>query len=134
MGLLPVAANLETALKNAGSLALTLNRQAIATEHLLYGLASTPNSVAYKLLKKYGVTEKKLLKVIKEATGNVSTSKQIYQLDFSPISKGAIEYASRILRNCKHVRCSVLFLCDLHKTQKAFLVLIFYRHCTFQPL
>ena len=59
MGLrLPIAPNLQTALNNAGALAKSLNKQIIATEHLLYGLASTPNSVAYRILQKYRVDDK----------------------------------------------------------------------------
>ena len=97
MGLgLPIATNLEVAISSAYSLAESLGKPSIATEHLLFGLASTTNCVASKILKKYNVTEKKLLKVIESQRGSVSQMKFSGKLDFSPISKSSIEHAFEI--------------------------------------
>ena len=89
------AENSQIAISNAYELAEKLNKSTVSVEYLLYGLLSVENCVASRLLKKYGVTEKKYLQSIKNRNV-VSERMSLSGLDFSPAFKSVINFAWQI--------------------------------------
>lgn len=97
------AENSQIAISNAYELAEKLHKSTVSVEYMLYGLLSVDNCVAARLLKKYGVTEKKYLQSIKNR--NVVTDRvSLSGLDFSPAFKSVINFAWQIAySNNSHV-------------------------------
>ena len=62
-----------TALQNAGGVALQFGSYSIDSEHILYGLTVISDSVSSKILKNYGVTSESLITVFAKLYKNTST-------------------------------------------------------------
>ena len=59
----------EEAIETANDLAIELGHDYVGTEHILYGLAKTDNSVAAKVLEAQNVTADDILERIEELIG-----------------------------------------------------------------
>ena len=80
----------QNTLNNALRFARGLGHTYIGSEHLLLALAAENDSVAAKLLQKYGATPEKIEERIKELTG-VGSESQVSPADMTPRTKKIIE-------------------------------------------
>ncbi len=80
----------QNTLNNALRFAKSLGHTYIGSEHLLLALATENDSVAAKLLQKYGATPDKIEERIKELTG-VGSESQVSPADMTPRTKKIIE-------------------------------------------
>ena len=65
--------NVDLVIQNAGSIALQYGSYAIDTEHILYGLTIIGDSVASKILSKYGITSESLITLFSKLFRGSST-------------------------------------------------------------
>ena len=85
----------DTALQNAGELALQSGHMELGTEHLLFGIISVEECLSSKILKKYGVTKASYLQLFDE---NVQKSPSLDQneIDLTPLVKEILRASQEI--------------------------------------
>lgn len=93
--------NVDLVLQNAGSVALQYGSYSIDTEHILYGLTVISDSIASKILSKYGVTSESLITLFSKMFKGTSTiiSRNV---DVSIDSKECLLVASQFASQIGH--------------------------------
>ena len=88
--------NVKEVLKSAVNLAYSLGENQVGTEHLLYGLANVPSSVASEVLNSQGATANVILSFIKRSKVQAKAFVGMVQLEYTPRVKDIIRKASSI--------------------------------------
>ncbi|MEG1581963.1 MAG: ATP-dependent Clp protease ATP-binding subunit [Clostridia bacterium] len=93
---LSVTDNVTKALNNAGKLAYSLGEYQVGTEHLLYGLASATDSMASKMLLKFGVSAGELASVVKSSKVSSTPFVGKVTIEYMPRVKNIFEVAQSL--------------------------------------
>jgi len=88
--------NVKEALKSAANLAYNLGENQVGTEHLLYGLANVPTSVAGGLLNSVGANANAILSLIKRSKVQAKPFVGMVSLEYTPRVKDIIRTASAV--------------------------------------
>ena len=83
----------------AGEIALKYGSYQVGTEHILYGLVSNSDNVAFKVLKEFGITKQNLSKIFEESTEEIN---MVGEVELSPRVKEVFRLAQKIALDLHH--------------------------------
>ena len=91
--------NIEKVIKNASKIALRFGSQLVGTEHILYGIVSSQDCLASKLLRDYGVTENELFDLFEQSFSGISIFGNV---ELTPRTKELFKQAQQIAMQFNH--------------------------------
>lgn len=116
--------NVNKVLEYAGALCEKLGQNQIATEHMLFGITSVPETAACKILNSYGINSSNLLQYFKSSGISFGGFGFDDQLELTPRSKDAILRAQQIAVSLgqnfispEHLLLAILFNPDSFATR-----------------
>lgn len=101
------------AVQNASNCAIKFGGQ-VGTEHILYGIATTTESKAHKLLQNYGVTSQVILEILKSAYSLIPS----VGIEFTPRTKEMFVIANSVAKktNSAYITTEHLLIAILSQT------------------
>lgn len=94
--------SVNSAIQNAGKIALLYGNYQIGTEHLLYGLSSVTDSVASQILASFGIAASDIESIFAKSAPKQTNIIVQTKIDFSPKSKEAFIIAGQFSQNIGH--------------------------------